>query len=249
MKSQRFQYRSLFTPTVFLIVLGGVVLHIAGFLAIQPFWDELEPVEYPEPYIQIRAGESTPSGLVEAQYALLNDSAPLFIPTRWNYLSRIEFDGYQLPDPVTLFEPFPPRLSAASPDSFWFGSERVGADAGLERMLEFPPTSFFEGFGWRQSRVEPLPERPAGYSVENLMTGEIVSSGNLAPDQLPGSAGLSWQPVHYLLLVEPLGRVGRPLPLGSSGNEMLDQQIQEWLVKNAFWRNLEPGYYQIRIGP
>lgn len=249
MRSYRSQFLSFLTPAVFGVLLLGLAIHFVGFLAIQPFWRELQPVRLPEAHIRIQTEEQSSGGLAEAQYALLNDSAPLFIPTRWNYLSRMEFDGYQLPEPEPLFEAYPPRVSSEVVGNQRFEVHEGDLENGAERMLEFPPTSYFEGLGRRPVTVAALPERTAAYLIENLLDGERVLSGSLTRESLPLLPESAWQPVTFLLFVESMGGVGRPLPVGGSGNETVDRQLQDWLGQAEFWKTLKPGYYRIHIGP
>lgn len=252
MKSHRFQFRNLLSPIIIVTLMVGVGVHLVGYFGIEIVWRPIEKVSYPEPYIQIESDDRSTRSRVEQEYALLHDSAPLFVPTRWNYLSRSEYAGYSLPEYGVLFDAFPARISVASIDYNAFVSDSNRPIRRIEDVLAFSEETFFEGFGVQDTysqRSESLRLRSAAYAIYSIGSGEAVDSGDLAPESLPGLNRIEWRPVEMLLVVNNIGMVGRPLPVSSSGSESIDRQLSDWLIQSGLVTQLPPGYYRVVIGP
>jgi hypothetical protein len=248
-RSNRFQYRSLFTPTVLILLLMGVSLHIFGFLGIEVFWGPLSEPELPGSFIQLEPMGQSMEGRAEQEFALLNDSAPLFIPTRWNYLSRSEFAGYTLPENEPLFRRFPSRVRE-DPYQYEITDHFPEPDPrGVDAMLDFETTRFFEGIGQKDSGSWALEPRRAYFSILSLNRGEISLSGTIDASALSPVLESDWKPLEILFVVDSLGVAGRPYTVVSSGNEEVDATILQWFLESRPWAELGAGYYRLKIGP
>jgi len=74
-----------------------------------------------------------------------------------------------------------------------------------------------------------------------------------AAAESPPPSAVDWQPLEFMVAVEPGGAIGTPSLLTSSGAENIDHFFQEFLLNR--WRagdrlsKLAPGIYRIYIGP
>ncbi len=248
-RANRFQVRQMLTPAVLLVLLVGVGIHLFGFLGVEIVWQALEEPDLPEPFIRLQPEEINDVSRMEAEYAQLFDSAPLFIPTRWNYLSRTEFSGYRLPETPPLFAPFSARSPQQPYSPERFRSLLRNSPKEYSRTLAFSPAAFFEGFGERVLVERPLGKRSAAVQVVSLQESRVVSERELFGDTLDALPESGWRPVEYLILVDSIGLVGRPYSLGSSGNEAVDAALLRWLGGGDLGIRLGPGYYRVKIGP
>lgn len=238
------------TPMVLLLVFMGVVVHLAGYLGVAPFADPLRPqnprpsfVEYPMP------NDGMPTPLL-AEQALLFDTAPMFLPTPWNYVSRQDLRDYSDPALDPLFSRFPPRFLVDAGAYNEIATFRDIGIASVDAFLQPQFWDFFQGFG--RGEPEPVPPYPRDglVRVVRLPEGEVV----LRTAVQPGAAGLpaerpAWNRLAFQVLVGQGGPVGRALSLRNSGAEAIDAAWRRWLRSGGLLDRLEPGYYRVEIGP
>lgn len=248
-RANRFQIRRMLAPAVLLVLLAGVGVHLFGFLGVEVFWDSLDAPEFPEPFIRLQPEEDALLSRTEAEYARLFDTAPLFIPTRWNYLTRSEFSGYRLPETPPLFAAFPARAPELPYSPERFRTLLAEPPRDHSRALAFRGSSFFEGFGERRLKPRPLRDRLAALEVVSLPESRSVLKRELTLEDLDGLPESGWMPVDFLIFIDSIGQVGRPYSLGSSGSETVDGILLRWLSTSELALELVPGYYRVEIGP
>ncbi len=239
------------TPVAMFALAGGLVVHFLAVTAIRfPEIEDRSGPDRAEAFVEVRwprAGEAA----VWSEQTLLFDSAPLFVPTRWNHASAIDRVA-SLEEKTGLYSPFIPRL-------------RLDAEgAPVDRLIRhFEPPELdplhglvilqgSEGFG-------EAPSPPARYSQLNpRLRVERLSRSGGAPEvrwfalpetiveHLPG--GLWTSPIFYLDIIQT-GLVGAPVLGQGSGLEPFDQSVREYIDGFDFVRRLEPGYHRVTLVP
>ncbi len=230
-----------------LSVIGGVVVHLMVLLVIQiqgPAPRTQYPQQAPVNYIGKVSDDSGPA-LFES--AALNDSAPLFMPTRWNLVS--EMSGVaSLKEATEIFQPFPAalRLNSASPDP---PVDQAAALTVTSPELPSGPAFVLARYGRTASTIPSLQSRGPSFSLSGTGLPETASDRAL-PENLRSAAPNSlWSPVQVFLQLENGIPVGLPLVGRSSGFRDWDQALQRHFAALGFYRRLEDGYYQIWVYP
>lgn len=197
-------------------------------------------------YVGNLASESDP---VLQEKALLFDSAPLFMPTRWNLGSEMGSVA-SLREATEVFALFPPQLSLpADPPNL---QSTRNADRITPRF-ELPegPSFALAPFG----RLSPADQGgfPAPMTVEarRIDQGQAETVVRVpVPDRFAPEAPSSlWTPAKlHLHLVE--GRpLGRPVVASSSGFTDWDELLQRYLESLEFYKHLRNGYYRVTVNP
>jgi hypothetical protein len=182
---------------------------------------------------------------VLTEEADLFDRTPLFLPTRWNSAEK------ELPsrDPSGGFTGYPDKL-------FFNGDE---LSLGLPPPIAVPrrlpdalagnaPGDPFLGIGRTGYAPAPLPARGACVEISAAASGSRVFSRALAEAQPPGDG--AWQPMEFLVAVDPAGLVGPPVLTIPSGQEGVDAYFRRYLADVLrVGDRLAPGFYKITVGP
>lgn len=182
---------------------------------------------------------------VLTEEADLFDRTPLFLPTRWNSAEK------DLPssDPSGGFTGYPDKLFFNGDDLNLglpppIGVPRRPADA----LAANPPGDPFLGIGRTGYRPEPLPGRGAYVEISEAGSGARVFSRALGGARPPGDG--SWQPMEFLIAVDPAGLVGPPVLTVPSGQEGVDAYFRRYLADELrVGDRLSPGFYRISVGP
>ena len=186
-----------------------------------------------------------PADSVLTEEADLFDRTPLFLPTRWNSAEK------ELPsrDPSGGFTGYPDKL-------FFNGDELdLGLPAPIsvpgslpDALGENPPGDPYLGIGRTGYRPEPLPARGAYVEISEAGSGGRVFSRSLTDARPPGDG--SWQPMEFLVAVDPAGLVGPPVLTVPSGQEGVDAYFGHYLAGVLrVGDRLLPGFYKITVGP
>ena len=98
-------------------LLVAIVLHVLAFFLFRLHSNDLPNPEPSKPYITFVSEKSFSKDAELEEYALLFDSAPLFIPTRWNASQsvKVDFEDTSL-ETFSEFEPKIEVLSELKPD-------------------------------------------------------------------------------------------------------------------------------------
>ncbi len=177
------------------------------------------------------------------------DPTPLFLPTKWNARPNVlpndavrepgddfRYEAKATPDVNAAALAFPGKIKvpekAAEAQDFW--------------TQEAP----FLGIGQTDMKLDPLPARDALMEVMTASDGRQVFTHvfPLNSALAPGSGG--WQPMEFLVAVEPAGLVGLPTPVPNSNAAEIIARLQVNLAKVLrLSQPLAPGFYRIKVGP
>lgn len=178
--------------------------------------------------------------------ALLFDSAPLFLPTRWSTTlsgSRVGRPGGD--DPFALFA----SEISATPASLRPPAIPVG-DAVPALLPDRGGMDEFSAMGRDDpsAKVGALPPRGAAWEVRRADNGNLVLSGRVK-SAIPEAGDLLWQPAEFWLMVNQAGPVGAPLVASGTGSDSLDAALRSLIQSSEPVNLLPPGYYRIVVGP
>jgi hypothetical protein len=175
------------------------------------------------------------------------DPTPLFLPTKWNARPNVlptdtvrePGDDFhyeaQLAFPVNEARVrFPAKADVPA----------KAADVLNLWTLEMP----FLGMGQADTKAEPLPGRDALVEVVTADDGRQVFTQVVRGMPTPGAS--DWQPMEFLVAVEPAGLVGLPTPAPNSNTTDIVAYFQNYLAKKLrIGQRLAPGFYRIKVGP
>ncbi|MGJ3243227.1 MAG: hypothetical protein ACFE0O_09770 [Opitutales bacterium] len=234
-----------------LLMVTGVLLHAGFFWVLTiPIPEPLRPAGTEAGIVVLDAGPSALGQLVSDQATLL-DSAPLFLPTRWNFASRID-------RPAAFAETSP--LFGGDPAQVLWSPGALVAGLGETDPVEQPtellaarlwpvPTA---GLGTRDRPRQALPARIAQVRIRSLETGAL-SERPVMPDEAPASLrslpDSLWSPATFLLTVPAAGSRIPPLLVSSTRSDAVDAALRRWLGSGDALPDLPAGSYEIVIGP
>lgn len=236
--------RRRWTPIALLVALVGILVHLLLFFGVRmPLLDPEGPADEAG-FATYREGRDSAQDLY-AEQALLLDSKPLFMPTRWNYASDLQ-EIARLRDETELFHPYPETLRLKELSSF-VGLPRAPARTSIleEQLAEselYPLDGLGESAGGESGgAVEAVPVRSGFLTWERPGDGKI-GRFELSADRLPESPGELWTPSVFWVVVDPAVGTIPPLRLTSSGIAWWDGQLREYLRSPQFLARLSPGY-------
>lgn len=232
-----------------LSVLGGVMVHLMVLLVLQ-----IEGPSARDPYpgqapIQYVGGLGSGADPALIQRATLRDSAPLFMPTKWNLVSQMD-EVASLNQATEIFEPFAPILNLGQSNPVQPAG--IPLSGGVSRLrLPDGPAFFLSRFG--QLETATVAPEIAGPAFLVSRVGATASSdpGNtpLPPNLVAQAPPGLWNPVQFFLQMENGVPVGLPMVAQSSGFVGWDQSLQRHFTGLGFYRMLKDGYYQIWVYP
>jgi hypothetical protein len=236
------------TPLYKIALVIGVGVHLAGFLLfnIDPLDDT--PPPFSPALVQFSPSQPDQTQSWLAEQTLLFDSAPLFLPTRWN--------TSQPTPPVALTrkqaaDPFPAPEPVLSIDQVRLPPDEValaGDNQQSHELLRPAYWSPFHGFGLgNQTEISPIPAG-IGLQAVAMSSGETVVSLRL-PVTHPALVETSlWSPAVFTILVDEAGAIGSPMLMESSFDERVDDALRD-LLRTLDWTSLVPfGYYRVTVG-
>lgn len=235
------------TPLGAIAIAGGVGVHLLGFSIFQVI-PETDTQEYnPRAMAKFTDLTEGSANRVFREQAIFFDSAPLFIPTPWNYSSTIESQ---------ILSREKEQLFSAYAESITLADRVLQPYRGVYLSKVKKPLDILKGQHWDFSPVyasaagEQAPVRRTSGQVKivELSSGQTVTSTNLPPE-LAEITDLHFQPVQFLLTIDSIGPVGEPLMLRGSGEERIDQSLRQYLSGPFITSRLGAGYYKIVIGP
>lgn len=236
----------LVSPVLWVALLLGVAVHLAGFLIFRVVSNPLPDREPEGSFLQfLSAGAMANEADLEEQ-AILFDSAPLFIPTRWNtssqVLAAIEGPDWQFPD----FEPAI-DLSADLEPSTRILSERLDVAEPMD-LLALRYWTFFDEFTSASYEETALPK--TGSFAEVYLVDQRGVLWSQFALELDYSGATAREPVDYYLRIDGAGlSSSRPQLSASSGNVSFDVAALDWLRDPAIQYRMPAGYLLVRIFP
>jgi hypothetical protein len=237
-------------PLAMLAILGGFVVHVAVFYVLR--------VEVPSPptapletfRVQYLGDPGLDADPILRDQALLHDSAPLFMPTKWNLASQMA-DVASLQQATAVFDRFPPVLSLNdTPPSL----QEEGVDPNLSLTSLIPGSGMFVLSRLGREPVEELPGPDSGSTVQayrlDRWSGEGARhSASLPPALLSEAPKALWTPVRLYLHIARGKPFGIPRIEASSGFSDWDQALKEHVGSLQFYRNLGNGYFLVVVYP
>ena len=234
------------SPFSYILISLGVCAHLVGFLIFRVVSNPLSIRERIPPFVQYVSPGTMLSGAALEEQAALFDSAPLFVPGKWNAshnlrpLSRertlLSFDAYG-----------EPRVDFSS--DLISKELPLGLNFAVTEPVDLLDLRYWDLFGLI-GQTAPVIEQLelVGVFVEvRTLEGRVVQT---APVELAVLSMQAIQPTTYFLGVEAGGRVlGRPTLSVSSGDTAFDTAAYTWLVESGFTAGLPAGFFEIRVYP
>ncbi len=223
----------------------GLVVHLTGFLIFRIRTVSLPSREDSGAFVEYVSAQSMNGASELEEQAMLFDSAPLFIPTRWNAAQDVYVVGNrQISGEFHDFEPEIDLMVSLELEKFLLADNtqiREPVDLLASRYWEF-----FKDFGYSHDAIVPFsdPQSVATVRVAGEMRMELHP-------QLKGDAFSDvLEPVIYYLGMAPSGRtLGGPALARSSGNQSFDRAVSDWLTIPSVLAQLPSGYLEIKVYP
>lgn len=229
-------------------VAAAVLVHAAGlfFLRVDPMEEEISEADYSFASLPWMGEEEAQGDLLREQ-AYLFDSAPLFLPTRWNAVSSPVVRALEQ-RPPELFNSFPAHLSS-SEDEHGLGEMETDDPVSPAISLEAFGRAMPMPFGRNPVDLPNLERRAALIEVRKPGEEELILAEWIPVEDAPERAGELWAPSEFLIHVENVGVVGEPVLLSGSGVEEVDLFLREEIRQLLRDRMLEVGYFRVVAGP
>ena len=235
------------TATAIISITGGIMVHLVILTVIRieppvgraPFEDSTSVR-----YVGNLNQEAAPAIL---QQAALFDSAPLFMPTRWNPASQMA-DVASLKEATEIFERFPARLLLPG-----FEPQSPGKDGVVRVEPELPSGPAFALGRYGRVPADFPDDQSSGPSVHILrLSGSTRNFPEAKP--LPSSLdGLAppalWTPTQFYLHLSAGMPAGPPVLRQSSGFVDWDRALQGFIASLDFYGDLGDGYYHLLVYP
>lgn len=247
-KSATHRSQKMISPLLRVGLLLGVALHLAGFLVFRVVSSSLPNREPARPYVEYVSAGSLASDRELEEQAELFDSAPLFIPTRWNASQVLAVDsGDTMRGQFPEFEPNIQLLDELKPSSFL-----VSQHGEVTEPLDLLASRFWRFFAGFAESQEPLVVFP---DVTPMAEVSVVGQPTTQPLSIPVELNYKTsssvaRPVLYYMRVSGSGLALGAVTLGrSSGNVDFDRAAGDWLRQPEVLELLPPGYLSIKVFP
>ena len=236
----------ILSPFSYVLILLGVCAHLVGFFVFRVVSNPLPTREAIPPFVQFVSPSTLVSGAVLEEQAALFDSAPLFVPGKWNASHNLR--------PISRERTLLSFSAYGEPQSdFSTALITEGLPVGLESAVTEPADllalrywDLFRGVGQTASFVEELEDTGVFVEVRTI-EGRVVQTVSA---ELAVLSMQAIQPTTYFQRVEAGGRVlGRPTLSVSSGDSTFDTAAYTWLVESGFSAGLPAGFFEIRVYP
>ena len=236
-------------PMSLLLRIGlwiAVTLHILVFVLFRLGSNYLPDREHSKPYITFVSEDSFAKDAELEEYAILFDSAPLFIPTAWNASQLVEVDFENVSrGKLPEFEPEIELLAELEPAGLLkANSYEIDEPSDL---LASRFWRFFDGFGHSEESLPSFEQTPPVAEVSII--GESLNPVMLLTVDLePAAPFLVLRPASYAIRKSTGGLIqGVPTLTETSGNEAFDQFAARWLQRPEILAQLPVGYLFIRV--
>ncbi len=241
-------------PLVCAFLILGVSVQLIGFLGMPAVMKHWPSRSFLEPFVMIAHQAEASASHQASESANLLDSEPLFLPTEHN--ASLEWKERSAAEAPTLPENYEIDSRLELPDRLQ--GERM--DFTKANFLKDRPSSFsllnrvdmvplFASFNQVARPIERLNQRVAHMEVWDVSGREMIKAIELKPEDIDLGSKMDWQRVEYNIIVEGNGMAYHPLLTRSSGNQNLDDAFSGYLYGNPrVLRDLDAGYYQVKIG-
>jgi len=232
-----------FSKYSLLIALG---VHAVGFLLFRTVTKDLPDKEPTRPYVTFVSSDSLAKDAKLEEFALLFDSAPLFIPTRWNAsrLIEVDFEDVSL-EQFAAFEPQIGLLDELRPSSSLI-SESYPINQPSD-LLASRFWRFFTDFDRSADLIQPF-ELAAPLAEVSVLGAPNSLMIPLPVDLESTTSFLVLRPVSYFVRMSTNGvALGVPILDETSGDDAFDQSVAEWLQGPETLALLPDGYLSVRV--
>jgi hypothetical protein len=228
----------------------AVAVHLGGLLLfpVAPLGRGERPRFEPRVFW---AGAAREESMVAQEMELI-DSAPLFLPTRWNFTGGSTRPGGERP-PGDIFEEGPAKLPLTEqagdgpPPGLDLLPAAVATAAQAVREFPWPP---LEAVGREDLVPIALEARGAMLEFRSLETGELTLAMPVPAAAVPSAAWADWAPFDLVLSIDETGIVALPLIAQTSGSGAADAFFREYLGGGFRAQlRLRPGTYRVTVGP
>ncbi len=232
------QIPAISLPLITLILgVSGYVL----FSKFNPVGKPFSPKELAKPsigYVDLSRSN------VMADQALLEDSAPLFLPTRWNASTT---PRATLDDKITGISNYPPELYAVN--STFFKGPQLDFGPQPPRVLSKGLAATFSTLGLAKEITENSNASGKGVMEIQRMGEEKIHEFPLPKKLMSESKVGFWSPVEFFCTVENLTAMGSPSQTKFSGINELDQALSRFAKQKVSESGLSSGFYRITAYP
>ncbi len=178
---------------------------------------------------------------------VLTDPTPLYLPTEWN-AGQNALPANTQREPGGSFQGYPAKLAFAESELKLRLPAPVTVPARPADAVALDRSSqSFLGVGQVDQVVTQLTDRKAFIEIVDSKSGRQLFSQAIGDANPPAGA---WEPLEFLVAVDPMGMVGPPVLTESSRVAAVDAYFQNYLVKTLHaGQRLAPGFYRVSIGP
>jgi len=246
LKSSESASQRFLPPMLGIALILGVLVHLAGFLFFQVVSSPLPDRQKQKPLIRYLSNETFSGDLELEEQAILFDSAPLFLPTKWSASSQIFRIKETEPLIFPEFEPVIDLLDDLEP----LGSlvKQAHTVVAPEDLLASRYWNFFDSFARDDSR--PVALQSSAPFAEIRPLEPVGGAGLIVPVKIGFEFDVLIDPVELLVRVDHWGHLtGQPYLVASSGDGDFDQAVTEWLKDAAEEAQLPAGYLSVRVFP
>ncbi len=243
------------SPILRIALLLGVAVHLAGFLVFKISSKRLPGHEPSEPFVQfVSTGESGGDSRFVESAALL-DTAPLFVPTKWNAARgdlRLPGLGEQV-----VFSEFEPEIDLAGElrPAFLEIAQADGVEAPGD-LLDLDVARVFGEYARREMQRTAF-EAPAPFArferIRPVTDAALPAAGDaytLRADLELESEAEAQVPAEFVFRLNGDGSlIGEPVLSDGSGTAAFDAAAKRWLRKAETLARLPPGYFRVRVFP
>lgn len=229
-------------------IIIGVLIHVIVFFAFPVESPSAVSISFSEPYVQYPSSEDKKYNQLLREQAELYDSAPLFLPTNWNYVTNVKVFALEV-DNAFLFPAYAEEWTISDEMLKPIIGNGNSTITRARDSLKYEYWDLFSTFGEEKQSENRIPSRTGFVEVYDMLNNKIVRGENL-PDTINELSILTlWTPLEFLLTIDKLGPIGEPMLLQGSGSEMIDASLRDYLLEPVFGARLQPGYYKVSIGP
>lgn len=238
------------TPLALAAILGGVAVHVFAVVLVR-FPDSAPPSDSAARTPFVRWVDDSMDDEQVREQARLFDSAPFFVPTRWNVASDI--DGMaSLEEQTELYSAFAPDLLIDRTEAPMVGLVARFRPSVPDPLRDTAMLRGTESFAATQENVALIEARPVRLLVEPVAGGRAGSDDwrlDLPADLAAAVPGGLWETPVFFLDITVTGLVGKPVLARGSGNRELDARLLEHLAEPSVTRRFGAVYYRVTLVP
>lgn len=230
---------------LWLFVAGALLFHVLCFYWLKPFAVRTETVPQVKPLVVFVDPASEQSAALAEQSSLL-DFEPLFLPTGWNaepgrisVFNRgkraepfVSYGAELSPAMELLPEPFVPVLPQTP-----------------QEVLDLDSIAIFSTFGRNAAEPVRLSERQARVQIRGLSPHREERFVDIPANAIAGLEAGGLGVGVFLIEVDVTGSATLPLLRRSTGQDQRDHLWADYLYKQVTDWGLNPGTYELAVGP